>query len=291
MRSAPTARDDLSSPDGEARGAYGLRISGIDADTLLVPAELDWPHLRIVLSIDDSPLAEERVTDDRADLRLRTGGRLAIERATGIAQFAVPHPLTNHELVHPFLAPAAAVMAHWLDRPCFHAGAFLSAGGVWALAGDRECGKSSTLAWLALQDHRIVADDILVFDQSGGVYAGPRSIDLREETADRLGAGEPLGRVGTRSRWRMSLPAIQGQLPFRGWFFLNWGEALELRRLRASDCLTLLLHHRTVRIPPPSPASLLELAALPAWELRRPCEWKLFEEAASLLLETASGAE
>jgi hypothetical protein len=285
------ASGDLVVPGVARKGAYGLRITGIDADGMLVPAEPAWPHLRITVSVEDSPLEEERITDNRADLWLRAGGRLEVDRATGVARFVVPRPMTDHELIHPGLAPAAAVMAHWLDRPCFHAGAFLSPGGVWAVAGDRESGKSSTLAWLALNNHSVVTDDILVLDDFGGAYAGPRSIDLRDETAERLGAGEPLGRIGTRSRWRMNLPPIQAQLPFRGWFFLEWGDMLEVRRLPASDCLTWLLHRRTVRVKPVSPAALLELAALPAWQLRRPREWGNFDEAASLLLETATQAE
>jgi hypothetical protein len=283
-----SATADLAFPGGGDRGAYGLRITGIDADAMLVPAGLDWPHLRIVVSVEDSPLTEELLTEDRADLRLRTGGRVAVDRATGVARFIVLRPLTDHELVHPFLAPAAAVMAHWLDRPCFHAGAFVSDGGVWAVVGDRESGKSSMLAWLALHSHAVVADDILVLDNGGGVYAGPRSIDLREETADRLGVGEPLGRIGARSRWRMSLPPIQEQLPFRGWFFLEWNDVLEMTRLRGSDCLTRLLQQLTVRMRPPRPEAMLELSALPAWELRRPRDWPLFDEAAHLLLETAA---
>ncbi|MDX6408859.1 MAG: hypothetical protein QOE13_1930 [Gaiellaceae bacterium] len=286
MPRAVIEADDLSFFSRAHRGAYGLRITGLDAGAMLVPAEPDWPQLRIEVSIEDSPLAEERITDDRADLQLRAGGRLEVDREEGLARFVVPRPMTDHELLHPGLAPAAVVMSHWLDRPCFHAGAFVARDGVWAVAGARESGKSSTLAWLALNKHPIVADDILVLDNSGGAYAGPRSIDLREETADRLGAGEPLGQVGTRSRWRVSLLPLPTKLPFRGWFFLEWGDALEVRRLPASDCLSLLLRQRAARIRPLSPASLLELAALPAWELRRPPDWNLFDEAATLLLAT-----
>jgi hypothetical protein len=288
---AVTAADDLASSEDVRRGAYGLGITGIHADTMLVPAQPDWPRLRITLSIEDSPLAEERITENHADLRLRAGGRLELDRALGVARFVVPRPMSDHELVHPGLAPAAVVMAHWLDRPCFHAGAFLAPGGVWAVAGARESGKSSTLAWLALNNHPVVADDILVLDDSGGAYAGPRSIDLREETADRLGAGEPLGLIGTRSRWRISLPPIHAELPFRGWFFLEWGDVLEVRRLPASECLTLLLRQRAARVTPVSPASLLDLAALPAWEVRRPLDWNTFDEAAMLLLETTTQNE
>lgn len=283
--------DDLSFSGYARRGAYGLGIAGVDADEMLVPADPDWPQLRISVSVEDSPLAQERISDDRADLWLRAGGRLEVDRSMAVARFVVPRPMSDHELVHPGLAPAAVVMAHWLDRPCFHAGAFASAGGVWAVAGARESGKSSTLGWLALNDHPIIADDILVLDRSGNAYAGPRSIDLREETAERLGAGESLGRVGTRTRWRISLPQIQKHLPFRGWFFLEWGEISEVKRLRAADCLALLLRQLGARVVPRSPASYLDLAALPAWEVKQRRDWTTFDRAPKLILETAAQTE
>jgi hypothetical protein len=282
-----TAAAELGFAERARKGAYGLTIRGIDADEMLVTAEPEWPQLRLVLSNEDSPLAEERITDHRADLRLRAGGRLEVDRASAVARFVVPRRMTDAELVHPGLAPAAVVMAHWLDRPCFHAGAFLVGGGVWAIAGGRESGKSSALAWLAVNDHPIVADDILVLDGSGSAYAGPRSIDLRRETAERLGTGEFLGRIGTRTRWRMSVPPIQNELPFRGWFFLEWGDCVDVRRLRASECVTLLLQQRASRVAPLSPGSYLELAALPAWEVRRPRDWSSLEEVLELVLEIA----
>ena len=275
---------------GAGRGAYGLRITGISADDMLVPADRLWPHLRVAVTIagTDSALTEEAVTEERADLRLRTGGRLEVHRATGLARFVVPRRLTDDEVVHPFLAPAAAVMAHWLNRPCFHSGGFVSAGGVWGLVGDRESGKSTTLAWLALQGHSIVADDILVLDPEGRAYAGPRSIDLRRGTAEHLGVGEALGRVGARSRWRMTLKPLDLELPFRGWFFLAWGERIEVVRLRGSESLARLLQQRTLRVRPSDPAAFLDLAALPAWEIRRPRDWALLEASSTCLIETSN---
>jgi hypothetical protein len=191
--------------------------------------------------------------------------------------------LSSDELVHPFLAPAAAVVAHWLQRLSFHAGAFVSDGGVWALVGAREAGKSSTLAWLALHDHPIVADDVLVLED-GSAFAGPRSIDLREDTADRLEVGRALGVVGARHRWRVTLPQIDPELPFHGWVFLDWGDGIDARRLSGSDCLRRLIQNLTLRVSSTSPASLLELATLPAWELRRPRDWGVMTASAERLL-------
>jgi hypothetical protein len=272
---------------GSARGAYGISIAGLAAaESMLVDARPRWPQLRLVSEVDDPPVAAEAVTDDHAELILKTGGRLTLDRSRGLARYAVPRRLSPEELVHPFLAPAAAVVSHWMRRLSFHAGAFVSDDGAWGLVGDREAGKSSTLAWLALGGHDVVADDVLVLED-GSAYAGPRSVDLRKDTAERLGVGSALGVVGSRPRWRVALPAIQSELPFRGWIFLGWGSRLESRRLSGSECLTRLMAHLTLRMPAADPAYLLELATLPAWELRRPRDWRLLDRSSELLLSVA----
>lgn len=271
-------------------GAYGLRISGVaDARAVLVDAEPSWPHLRLILERGDPPVTSEQVTGDRAELILKTGGRLSVDRHAGTARYVVPRALSDDELVHPFLAPAATVMAHWLGRLSFHAGAFVADGGVWGVVGDREAGKSSTLAWLGLHGHEIVADDILVLEH-GSAYAGPRSIDLRRDTADRLGVGTELGVVGTRPRWRVGLPQTRDGLPLRGWISLGWSAEPRTRRLSPSECLTLLVKHVGLRISGANPEALLELATLSAWDFQRPKDWNRMPETMNRLLAVARSA-
>jgi len=271
-------------------GAYGLRLGGVSAADLLVPAPPDWPLLQLDVTVANRPLGTESITEERAQLRLRTGGRLEVDRARGRATFVVPRQLSDDEMVHPFLAPAAAVMAHWLKRPCFHAGAFMANDRVWGLLGDRELGKSTTLAWLALNGHSVIADDIVVLNERGDVYAGPRSIDLREDSAVQLGVGNSLGTVGARERWRLKLATSAAVAPFGGWFFLAWGRRLEGTRLSGSECLMRLMRQRTLRIRPTDPAHLLELAALPAWEIHRPRGWGSLEATARHLMCVAAEA-
>lgn len=266
------------------RGAYGLRIRGVcDARVALVHAKAGWPPLRVLAERGDPPVAPERVTGDRAEIVLKTGGRLTVDRHDGTARYLVPRPLSDDELIHPFLAPAAAVMAHWLGRLSFHAGAFVAGGGVWGVVGDRESGKSSTLAWLALEGHEIVADDILVLEH-GAAYAGPRSIDLRHDAAQRLGVGTALGVVGTRPRWRVGLPQVRDGLPLRGWIFLGWSTEPQARRLSGSQCLTRLVAHIGLRRTGADPVALLELATLPAWDFQRPKDWNRTRESMQRLL-------
>jgi len=255
---------------------------------VLVDARPEWPHLGIAVEHGAPPLTPEVLTADHAEIILKTGGRLFIDRRDEVARYAVPRHLSDDELVHPFLAPAAAVMAHWLGRPSFHAGAFVADGGAWAVAGDREAGKSSTVAWLAGQGHPIVTDDILV-TEGGAAYAGPRSVDLRGDTADRLGIGSELGVVGTRERWRVALPQLgAATLPLRGWIFLEWTSEPQLRRLSPSECLTRLISHIGMRRSTADPAALLELAMLPAWDFGRRRDWALMDETGERLLSLAS---
>jgi len=279
----------VSEPPGNgdvpAFAAYGLALRnvGLGPDTL-VPADESWPALEILREVGQVSPGLDRLSDRRAEIGLQAGGRVKIEREPLQARFETLAPLTDVELVHPFLAPVAAIASRWLGRESFHAGAFVSDGGAWALIGERGAGKSSMLAWLALGGAEIVADDVLVVDQRTA-FAGPRSIDLRAEPAARLQAGEHLGRVGRRERWRLGVGPVAPQLPLRGWILLGWGDRVEARRIPGGACLAEVARHRAVRVPPTRPEVLLELAALPAWELRRPQRWESLSEAVRVLLE------
>lgn len=272
--------------DDPARGAYGFALRGIEGvDDLLVRAPASWPVLDIVRSSGWDAPSLDRLGDEKAELRLHGGGCIRIARSPLRATFATPSPLGDAELVHPLLGAAAAVASHWLGREAFHAGAVVLAGGAWGLVGDRGTGKSSTLAWLGAHGADVASDDLLVVDGTT-LFAGPRSVDLRAEPAAQLGAGEHLGRIGRRERWRVRLSAVAPELPLRGWVLLGWGDRLEVRRLPGGVRLAELARQRALKVPPLHPESLLELAALPAWELRRPRRWNSLADAARLLLGT-----
>jgi hypothetical protein len=266
-------------------GAYGLRLAGLDAAALLlVPARPEWPLFKVASKPGRASSRYDRVGDDRACLALQNGGEIEIDRTPGRIVFRLPDEIEAPELVHPYLAPAAAVIAPWFGRESFHAGAFVTGGGVWALVGEREAGKSSTLAWLALRGYDVVCDDILVVEGMSA-FAGPRSIDLRGEAARYLGAGEPLGTVGVRERWRVQLGPVAEELTMRGWVFLAWSERVEAAPLSGAERLRRLFANRGARLPPTRPALLLDLADLPGWELRRPPGWGSLPAAGERLLE------
>jgi hypothetical protein len=218
------------------------------------------------------------VSERRATLALRNGGEIVIDRTAGSLLFRVPHDLRPDDLAHPYLAPAAAVIGHWLGRESIHAGAVAMHGRVWALIGDREAGKSSTLGWLAARGTPVLCDDMLVVDGLKPLV-GPRMVDLRPDAARRLGIGEDIGVTGARERWRVRLDPVPEDLPLGGWIFLAWGERVEVRPLGAAERLARLLPHRGLRVPGKDPEALVELATLPAWELRRPARWDAMEGA------------
>lgn len=266
-------------------GAYGLRLLGLDsARSLLMAAESGWPTLEVTSRIGHSPPGLEWVGPRRAQLCLSGGGCIEIDWPGRRAVITAPRALCHAELVHPHLAPVADLAAHWLGRDSFHAGAVIVDGGAWAIVGDRGAGKSTLLASLALAGHGIVTDDALILDEEGRAFAGPRSIDLREEAARRLGVGEPMGVVGTRERYRLRVGGVP-LVPLRGFVLLAWGEATSVTRVPAARRLAALAASRAVRIAPPDPRSLMELSSLPMVELHRRRDWRLAEQAREELLD------
>jgi hypothetical protein len=225
----------------------------------------------------------EFVDEDNARIRLRTGGWIELNRDPGRARYTVPAPLSPEELVHPFLAPVAGVCAHWHGRESIHGGGIALGDTVWGVVGDQHAGKSSLLAALAIAGTDVVCDDVLVVDDREA-FAGPRTVDLREDAAAALGVGDEIGLTGARERWRLQLEPLDRPLTLGGFVFTEWAEAIETRRLPASEALARLYRNRSIRVPPRDPAAFLQFSALPAWELRRPRTWSSMPETLELML-------
>src|SRR5687767_8737930 len=223
------------------RGAYGLRLSGLEAaEELLVPVSETAPAYESESEVGRPAPDPEFVDDDRGELLLRSGGRILIDRTAGRVSFVVPHEVRPDELVHPYLAPAAAVIGRWHGRESIHAGAFAVDGDVWGVVGEREAGKSSTLAWLAMAGVDVLCDDMLVID-GRTPFRGPRSIDLRADAAERFEAGEAIGVTGARERWRLRLDQAPDGQTLAGFLLLTWGDRVEVRALGASERLQRLI--------------------------------------------------
>lgn len=267
-------------------------MSGISpAAGLLVGAPAHWPVVDLVVqAAAGAGRPPESVDAGEAVIRLSAGGWVTASRDERRAVFTMPVTPSPEALIHPHLAAVAVVQAHWNGWQSFHAGAFVADDGVWGLLGEKEAGKSSMLASLALAGVPVVCDDVLVVS-GRTAFAGPRSIDLRAGAAERLQTGVPLGVIGERERWRLPLAPIPAELPFRGWVRLGWGVDVDVRATEGADRLRALLPHRGLRVAPARPEQLIGLAALPVLELRRPREWGSHQRAMDALLRavTAGG--
>ena len=280
----------INEPKARDVGAYGLRVRGVSesARGLLGPADPTWPVVQVRGGIGHSRDEQAFVSSSRARVGLPGGGEVVVEREPMLAEVRLPTRPREEELLHPYLGYVAAIVARWLGRDCVHAGAFVVDGGAWALVGARSAGKSSMLGWFAAHGYNIVCDDVLVMEEQS-VFAGPRFVDLRPEAAKVLGTGVPIGRVGTRERWRLEVGPISTQLPLRGWIFLDWSSQIEVRRAAAARRLLTIKDQLSLFTTPRDPASLLDLASLPALELRRPHGWGSMADAADRLLGAISG--
>jgi hypothetical protein len=266
-------------------GCYGFRLEGIQpAPELLVDAPADWPSLTVRhLPPDGSGPAVDVVGPDRAQLPLHDGW-VTVDRVPPQVTFRLPSPPPPDDLVHPYLAPAAALAARWAGRESFHAGAVVADGGAWIVLGDKEAGKSTTIADLALHDHMVLADDLAVID-GDAVLAGPRCVDLRETASAQLGAGEPLGFVGVRERWRLELPPVPASVPLRGWITLAWDDDVAIDVVEGAERMLALVPFRSVRIAPEAAEVLMHLASYPVLRLRRPRRWDSLAPARERLLQ------
>jgi hypothetical protein len=263
--------DDAAIVTRRSIGAYGFTLSGLEAPSGLLGAPGGgWPPLRVTSRRGSVTASETVVGDDRASFGIGTRVQALLERSPPSVSFVSEAPITADELVHPCLAPAAALLAHWLGQESFHGGAFVPKGTAWALLGAKGAGKSTTLAALARAGVEVLTDDLLVL-RDGAALAGPRCIDLPAESAAALGQ-EPLAAVPVRgeTRLRLRLPRLRPELPLGGFVFTAWGPRVELLRLAPAERLERLLRHRTWALDPVQHGALLDLAGLAAFELRRP---------------------
>lgn len=266
-----------------SRVAYGFRIAGIESAYLQQGDDESRPLLTVRRSVSHPAERLQPPAGTKA-LELVGGGRLVLDRGTRTASFETPQLLDDDDLAHPYLAPAAAVLAGWQGWNTFHAGAFAPDGRAVAVLGARERGKSTLLAALALEGVPIVTDDVLVLERESA-QTGPRCIDLRHGAGLPGDALEP-SRSGTRTRLR--LPALTATAELAGWVALEWGERLELEPLRPSQRLHRLASAHS-RAGEPRDDALLELTHLPGWVLRRPPRLELLPEAARRVVELATG--
>ena len=283
----------MSSGTPPARyGAYGLELRGLVPATadLVADPPLSWPPWTVVYepSAQRPPGDWSDELDADAALLAVGPGTARLDRREARTLLSFPDPPTAAELTHPYLSATGAVAARWRGEFPLHAGGVLVGDQVWGLLGDREAGKSTTVAacWQAAAP--IMTDDLLIV-RGRTALAGPRTLDLRKPTADQLRAGEPLGMVGLRPRWRIGLDQVPAEAPIGGFVVLAWGDRLDMSRMPLSERPAALLAAHAVLAPPSDPLMMLDLFTLPVWLLTRPRDLGGLEAMADLLLSTLAG--
>ncbi len=262
-------------------GAYGLRVLGLEgAERWMGPVAVDAPVLRVSVSVGAVAEAPTRVGVHDADVALIEGGRLRARRAADEVQFAVRRRPAADELLHPYLAPAAALAWQWRGQEALHGGAVQIGEVAVLLFGDPQAGKSTTLGWLAQRSGLSVLSDDLAVIVDGMVLAGPRSIDLRTTPP---GAPE-LASVRGGNRARLQLAPAPPSAPAGGIVILGWGSALKMETVPPSQRLAAISRQRTFAALPANATALLELAALPMFKLTRPPDLDVLGHAAHAIV-------
>jgi hypothetical protein len=279
----------VSSVRNTGPGAYGLRLLGLDDEPLvrdaLISAPEHWPAVSLEQRIADPPPAEPVVTSDWGRIALVDGGHALLDRRRRSVTLLSTRPVDADTLVHPMLAYVGAVFSNWLGRHAIHAGAFVVDGEAWALIGVNQAGKSSTLGWLARHGSLILADDLVVVE-GARAFAGPRTLDLLPSSARYLQHDGLQVRGG--GRHRITLEGVDPEVPLRGWIALSWGDALEARPIPAAERLGVLIDQLPIRLDGPGSAALLDLVALPGFELRRPKRLTTLPDAGAKIMELAT---
>src|SRR5262245_16536866 len=127
------------------------------------------PWVRLCVEAGVASRRPSRYDGDTADLRLAGGGRLMARRDTADVRIVLPLVPPDPDLLHPYLAPAAALVWRWRGCEAIHGGVFEGRRGAVLLLGGKEAGKSTMLAWLAAEGFAVLADDLAVIDGYGVV--------------------------------------------------------------------------------------------------------------------------
>jgi hypothetical protein len=279
-----------SDEDRGGGGAYGLWIDGVPgAGHWLTPWGGTEAAGRLAVEVTvGAVVAPDRswCDDERAELALLGGGVLRMTNGEARARFAFAQPPGADELVHPWLAPAAALSHVWAGREVLHGGAFMTPGGAVLLLAGKEAGKSTTLAWLAGPLRRqVLSDDVLVLD-GDRLWAGPRCLDLR---AGGPAHGLDLSAVTVvrhGDRLRVALSPAPARVAVAGSVVLAWGPRTTLEAIPVSQRPAQLLAHRLfTEQARGDPGTILELAARPMLTLTRPRGDRGLRRATATLLE------
>lgn len=266
-------------------GAYGLRLGGDSPGSELLAQVPDGAPIVTIKRRTGQKSVPNHVDESRATVPLIDGGGIEMRRADRSANITTPQELSDDELVHPYLAPVAAVHSHWLGRAAFHAGGIVLDGRAWGVVGIREAGKSTLLAALDDAGVTVMSDDLFVVAGSEA-FAGPRTLDLRPGAAKQFRRARQLGVAGARERWRLDLGAAPTAAPLAGWVVPQWGDTVRIWREPGAAAAHHIAPARSVGGIAISPQAFLEAAAKPAVVFERPRDFAALRAGSDALISS-----
>lgn len=244
-------------------GLYGVRLSGIGPSGSLGEVPPSYPEWTIsVTAKRDEPDAKDRFLEGAEwGFEFGDGGlaRVSQRGKGGALSLALPRPVPDRELGHPYLSVIGLVASLWGGGIAMHAGVFEAHGSAWIVAAAKGGGKSTTLALLAMAGQAVLADDLAVMNDQLVVHRGPRFIDLRREVSDALGLGDAIGMLGARERWRYRIGSAPLSLPLGGIIVPGWGEE-SIHRLDTRERLGLVAATLPITYPNDRNRLILDLA-------------------------------
>jgi hypothetical protein len=274
-----------NSQGGPRLGAYGLILEGLPgAAPWMQLQDVGAPRLRLHVHPLDQDLLDtpSELTGDAARLQLIGGGNLVFDRDSHDAHYYLSERPSDEDLLHPYVAPAAALFWQWRGKEAMHGGVYVVPDGAVLVLGEKEAGKSTTLGWLATDGATTVLTDDLAVIDGRDVLAGPRSIDLRM-TEQVPGVSAHLVRHGERDRIRLA--AAPDRLPLVGIVLLDWGPNVQVEPLEFTERIFHIGRQRTFPSLDPNAVSLLDLASTPAIRARRPRDLRQLPEFCRTLVD------
>jgi hypothetical protein len=276
---------------------YGLRLSGLPAPVgeHLVPVEPGAPEVAVELHLgsnpSDNPSDDAWCSGDTLVLARAGGPRHEVRRSPPSGSISVVAPPTPAVLAQPLLVIIAAAHNRWRGALTLHGAAFEMGGRAWALVAEKEGGKSTIMAGLASRGIGVLTDDLVVVHE-GDVLPGPRGVDLRPATAERLGKGVMIGVVAGQPRYRITVPAPPLRVPLAGIVSLCWsrGPGVSIDRLNVEERLRCVAGNEALGVMGPQPVEVVfDVIGLPMYRLSRPRSWDVHEEVLDSLVALASG--
>jgi hypothetical protein len=278
--------------DQAPRGAYGLALVGIPAEWEDLLDDADADGLEVVVEVAEGPRPTSsffEMTAESARVSLTGGGSAQLERQPARATLLTPGGADPRVFAHSFLSACGAVFARWNSCIGLHAGGFVGADGVWAIFGEKGAGKSTTLAALAANGTDVVADDLVVVDPDLFVRRGPRAVDLRPDAALQLDfAAHETTVARDGERMRLRLPGLSPRRHrLAGWLVLQQGDRAGVSRITADSRLNVIADQFAIAGDDVNPGLVLDLCALPAWEITRRSGPNSYSETLTLVASAA----